>query len=322
MDFNEFYFNEDIISEMLIKGNRKEDEDQYIMAFDKWIYFLEEDSKWKKTKQEIMSFLDIESELTYDVDELDIDDFMYRIAETVSDVLIGKIEDNVLYIESSLGSNKFDPKSSIIVKKVVNQLGLEKVRYPEDLEDTETELYSHEIKGEIPDYAYHGTTSEYFEEIIRLGLRPGRSKSNWSKQGISHPDKIFFTTRIGEAQGHSTMTASKVGGYPMIIKFKIPDKNLLIADYDVEVQTRIPQFYEYHTKTPYEKSIRKKSFSLSKEFGIYGYKGSIMPKYFESFFIAFDESSENVFGLDQYQELNVDEAKDALYPDYDEYDDE
>lgn len=316
--FTTHYFNEDLISEMLVKGKRKSNEREDIMAFNKWIYFLDEDDpQYENIKKEIVKFLDIENKV--DPEDMDIYDFKQTVGEYVTDLLMGSIENNELYVDS-YGTFKLDPKSSILIKKVVKQLGIENVTYPEDMESTETTVSKWEVKGKIPDIAYHGTSTEYFEDIARLGLRPGSRESNWLSQGIEHPDKVFFTTRIGEAQSHSVMTANKKGGYPMIIEFKIPDKNKMIADYDVEVQTHEPQFYDYHMHDPTEKTLRKKSFSVSKEFGVYGYKGNVMPINIESVYIAFKEPNE-VYGMDDYTELDIDEAKRELGLEWEEDED-
>ena len=69
------------------------------------------------------------------------------------------------------------------------------------------------------------------------------------------------------------------GGDPMIVEIRIPDKNQLVQDYDVDNQSEV----DLYENIPH--SIRKNkydttempgsAFRLSKEFGIFGYRGRI-----------------------------------------------
>jgi len=339
MSFIKHYYTEDeLMNEMLLKGKRKSGESQEIMAFNKWIYFLDDEAPdWEKTKQEIVANLNLEDKMDEDdLEGIDVTDLKQQVSEYVPDVLIGTVDDyNNLYVDSYVGF-KLDPKSSILIKKVVKQLGIEDVEYARDDYGSET-TSKYEIKGKIPDVAYHGTTSEYLDEISRIGLRPGAKESNWLAGAIKieHPDKIFFSTRFDEAQGHAQMTAGKRGGYPMVVEFKIPDKDKMVADYDVEVQTGqhmdgdsdVTLYYTHMNKPTHgsEKTHKEKPFSVSKEFGIYGYKGAIPPKFIQSYWVAVGKEPEEVYGQDDYTEYDatdVKELKCELDPEYCEYEDE
>jgi len=338
MSFTEHYFNEDVINEMLLKGKRKSEGSQDIMAFNKWIYFLDDESPdWENTKKEIITNLNLEDKIGEgDLEDVDSNDLKQQVSEYVPDVLVGSVDEYNNMNVDSYGSFKLDPKSSILIKKVVKQLGIDNVEYPRDDYGSE-ETSKYEIKGKIPDVAYHGTTSEYLDEISRIGLRPGAKESNWLAGAIKieHPDKIFFSTRIDEAMSHAQMTAEKRGGVSLVVEFKIPNKDLMVADYDVEVQTGqhmdgdsdVGLFYTHMDKPTHgsEKTHKEKPFSVSKEFGIYGYKGAIPPKFILSYWAAVGKDPEDVYGQDDYTEFDatdVGELKCELDPDECDYDNE
>ena len=198
--------------------------------------------------------------------------------ESRMDVLFGSLLEGgkILHIEQ-IGSFKLDPKSSILVKKVVKELGARKVVYASgfDFEDEE-EIPSYGAKGKIADVMYHGTTSNYLENILKFGLVPGESKTNY--EGISHPNAVFFSSRIDEALHHAIHTAGKVGGDPVIVNLNVPDPDLLIPDYDVDMGAGDTGCFDYicHTlRNRQAGNLDTDSFSLSREVGVYGYKGRV-----------------------------------------------
>jgi len=295
--------DDEAINEMVVVGDKNND---VIIAFDKWIYFLnDDDPNIQNIKDEIATNLNFEE---YN-DSSDVYSLMQEISERYPDVLVGSIHDKVLYVQN-YSSFKLDPKSSILVKKVVDTLKLKSVTVSHG--DSDIKVTKKKIVGEISDIAYHGTTSKYLDGILRKGLRPDERESNWLKQGIQHPDKIFFTTLIGEAMGHSIMTANKKGGIPIILEFKIPDKDLMIADYDVEGETGAHEFYDYHVQS-HKRTYKSKPMSLSKEFGIYGYKGNIKPVFIKNIYVAIKPADE-VYSMDDFKKMKPKTA--ARYIEY------
>ena len=207
-----------IISEMFVKGDPDGDN---IVAYRENIWRMG-DIPSDEVRDDINDSVGIEAEWEgyYDLkDELDNENRM--------DVLFGSlVEDgNTLHIEQ-VGSFKLDPKSSVLVKKVVKELGARKIAYASDLNWGESEeIPSYGARGKIADVMYHGTTSNYLENILKFGLVPGESKTNY--EGISHPNAVFFSSRMDEAQHHAVHTASKVGGDPVIVSLNVPDPALL-----------------------------------------------------------------------------------------------
>ena len=231
------------------------------------------------------------------------------------DILIGSLSGKDLYLHT--GTLAMDPKSSILVKKVTKELGLNSVYMSEVESDDEDKTSKYQMRGRVLDTAYHGTTTEYLGSILRVGIAPSREKSNYSR--IDHPDVIFFSSRFGEAKHHANHTANKVGGDPVNLEFKIPNKDLIIPDYDVNVKSEDTGFYNYIPDDVREKSSQNSemegsSTSLSREFGIYGYKGRIPASFISSYYILMN--SDQLYGTDsfyksreEYTEATPEEAR-------------
>jgi 8-oxo-dGTP pyrophosphatase MutT (NUDIX family) len=258
-----------IISEMFVKGDP---DGENIVAYRENIWRMG-DIPSDEVREDINKAVGIEAEWEgfYDLKE-ELDN------ESRMDVLFGSLLEGgkTLYIEQ-IGSFKLDPKSSILVKKVVKELGARKVVYASgfDSEDEE-EIPSYGAKGKIADVMYHGTTSNYLENILKFGLVPGESKTNY--EGISHPNAVFFSSRIDEALHHAIHTAGKVGGDPVIVNLNVPDPDLLIPDYDVDMGAGDTGCFDYicHTlRSRQAGNLDTDSFSLSREVGVYGYKGRV-----------------------------------------------
>ena len=227
-----------------------------------------------------------------------------------SDFLVGVITDNTLNIFTNT-SFMFDPKSSVLVKKVINELGLESAAYSDSMDD-EFDVHKREMKGDVYDVVYHGTSTKYLNNILKFGLMPGESKSNYPE--IIHPGLVFISSRFDEAQSHSVHTTGNVGGDPMILELSIPDKSLLTQDYDVDVKSEFSDFYDYIPSGTREDSKRYSemegdSFSLSREFGMYGYRGRIPSKFITSYYIV--PNAEETMGKAELYSLNVDSYYEA-----------
>jgi hypothetical protein len=255
-------------------------------------------------------------------DSIDFHDFAQEI-ESRNDILTGSITGKSLHLFSA-PPFAFDPKSSILVKKIIKQLGLYDVYTPESEQGNSTRTSKYQIKGKVAqNEVYHGTSSEYILQIMKLGLRPGVSKTNY--EAIVHKDAVFFTSRVEEALHHAIHTASKVGGSPVILEMKIPDMSLLIPDYDIDVGSENSNFDYISALRSDNQKMKGKSFSLSREFGIYGYKGRIPPNHIVGLAVVHGEGDDYP-EIDDFKELDLDEIKTYIYtlenlgyydPDYD-----
>ena len=301
-----------IISEMFVKGDPN---GEYIVAYRENIWRMgtypsdevrEDINNSVGIKEEWEQYADLMDELT-DTERMD--------------VLVGSLLEGgkTLHIEQ-IGSFKLDPKSSILVKKVVKELGARKVVYPVDYNwGDEEEVPFYRTQGKVADVMYHGTTSNYLENILKFGLVPGKSKTNY--EGISHPNAVFFSSRMEEAQHHAVHTASKVGGDPIIVNLKVPDPDLLIPDYDVDMgagDTTGCFDYICHTlRSRQAGNLDTDSFSLSREVGVYGYKGRVPASAIFAYDIlmnaeeTMDDSEMYEARLGEYMEATPEEA--AIY---------
>ena len=312
MNFTEFYLNE-----MIIVGSKPIDQD-YIIAFDKWIWILndkkpDDQTEFQNISNRLKVFKDIGTKIGMDNEKIkrltrneDIYDFITGIQEEFGDILVGQVQGKNLYLYD-YGSFKQDPKSSVLVKKVIQQLKLSSASYVEDLDSTETKISKKKMDAKIPDIAYHGTSSKYLDKIARFGLRAGEAESNYAKQGIEHPDLVFFATRIGEAMHHATHTANQVGGVSIILEFTIPDKDQIIADYDVEKLTDNPTHYVGvgRDKPPYAyspKSFQQDPDKLSRMFGVYGYKGNIKPIFIKNVYVS-SKPADETYSIKDFKKM-------------------
>lgn len=227
------------------------------------------------------------------------------------DIFTGHIRNGALHQENSaLNDFSFDPKSSVLIKKVAKQLGLNAAFLSSDDFDNAQKISAPNMKGAPAiSIAYHGTTTNYLDSILKIGLRPRsttNSNSNYDRHKVWHDNEIFFTTKIGKAAYHAIHAASNKGGLPLIISFSIPDPSKVIEDYDVDTESggqtysHVPSRQVGMSKSP---SIQGKSFGLSREFGIYGYRGSIPPKFIEDRFKIRMTTEHDELDLSEFQEF-------------------
>lgn len=151
---------------------------------------------------------------------------------------------------------------------------------------------------------------KYLEDILKVGLEPRGYQSNYEKAGIYHDDKIFFTTRFGEASHHATHTGNITKSLPIVLEFTIPDKNLVISDYDVDMSGG-ETTYAAPNKKSHTKYGSDKSFALSKEFGVYGYQGKILPQHLKWIYILFKEDAYDA-GIKDYKKFSPTKLKKFL----------
>ena len=319
MNFNEFYFTD--LNEMIVVGNPQDQ--KYIVAANKWIWILEDEPN-EEVFLDILKKLGLDERDEFDnlVNNFDFEDtytFITNLQEQFGDILVGQIQGKTLYLYN-YGSFKSDPKSSILVKKVISQLKLNSAKYTEDIDSTETKVPKKKMTGNIPDIGYHGTSSTYLNAILSKGLKAGEAGSNYAKQGIYHEDIIFFVTRIGEAMHHSITTAEQKRGIPIILEFNIPDKDQIIADYDVEKMSNKDIYYgdtgergKYQSKA-YQQDLDK----LSKHFGVYGYKQRIPASFIKYVWVA-TKPAEDLYSIKDFKKMKSKTALRMLNQGYFDY---
>ena len=229
------------------------------------------------------------------------EDVMRDARENRPDVLAGYVNDNTLSVDGVV-SIALNPRSSLLIKKVVQQLGLDGV----DAErmDPEGEEYSEphtadDLEGRIPQIVYHGTTTEHVPAIMKIGIAPNEN-SNWKDLG-KFADKVYLTASFQDAAFH----ANRGGGTPIVIATRIPDRNKIVLDFDVGATmhgitpTMDREGYTASVKQDRwdkkrVKTIGKydKGTDYTREIGTFGYRGRIPSSFFTAFFVPDGEDAD------------------------------
>lgn len=240
------------------------------------------------------------------------------------DILVGTIRDGYLVL------NNTDYKhwsGSPLLHKVLRAVNLEGVVY-ENEEGEYTTMHTFMLEGKVPDALYHGTSSKNAMGILRFGLQPGGAPSNWGKSkfntfSIEHPDTVFLTEDLETAffhaknvvrGGYAPMTEWKQNGFPVIFRFKIPDKSLLIADYDVESaspdqSTNYPNVEKSNDARGRYDPMGYGQFALTKMFGLYGYRGRIPSSFIVDIKIQTEENPTSEYYYSDGDWYSVDEGQ-------------
>ena len=214
------------------------------------------------------------------------------VMENRPDIFIGRITDDN-YLHNSSYEEFSHGAESPLIKKIVQFYKLDGYKSASDDEENEETYWSSELKGQSPDYAYHGTNSAALEGIIKYGLYPSEENStNWN---FSFSDKIYLTTKENYAIYHANNSAHKQKSNPILIRVQIPDKNRITADYDVaktygmtDVADREgytnqisqhTQSYDIQRTNKIQKHSPKTDFT--KASGVFAYKGRIPAKFIQ-----------------------------------------
>ena len=217
------------------------------------------------------------------------------------DVLVGHIYGGVLELDS-VGSMRANPESSLLIKKVVKQLGLGGVirnhlNDEGDDEDNKEEVTANAILGRIPNVVYHGTNTNYIYDILKVGLAPNDNR-NWSEVG-KFRDKIFLTANFSEAMFHANRQASHQKSSPVVVATRIPDRNRIVADFDI-----VDQLYGHgdladsqgytgsaNFGTSHSQKVQKYSpkTNFTREVGTFAYRGRIPSINFTGVYLATGE---------------------------------
>lgn len=236
----------------------------------------------------------------YDEPETDIDEIFAAIREEGNiSIIAGSIKDGILYLDEP-GVTQRDPQSSVAIKKLVKALNLKVIiRRTMDAYDYDEEEYSaHSAQAKLPNRLYHGTSTKYLKSILKYGLMPDKAQSNYAEQGIEHPHDVFFSSKFDEAEHHAKHTVVKIGGGdPMVITLRVPDPDKLIPDYDVGISAT---------------AAAEKPMAMSKEVGIYGYRGRIPANHIDEYCIVpnldFEGTPVDSISNSEYQCVTREEA--------------
>lgn len=272
------------------RKNKNNKENVYILVYNQYVFFFDESDTDKSSFSKILDILEKDNHpilkneyLLKDLKKEDnVYSFISSLAENSSDFIGANLRDGELILISS--TENINPISSIQLKKLVNLIKPKKISYTNYNDDYKT-VTRKKILGGIPDKFYHGTSSDKINSILKYGLdKKFFSGSNFEKQNIYHEDVIFLNALFDNAIFYAKNASNNSGdasSFPVIIELEIPDKNLLVPDYDAEFSSVNKQYYldimNFDTKS--EPETKKSGFRVSKEMGKWGYRGRIPPKF-------------------------------------------
>lgn len=249
-----------------------------------------------------------------DIDQVLIDRYNSDI-ETIQEeteggyhnFIMGIIKNNKLYIAEITESDLTSVFSSSI-KKVIKEFNLDGLGYESEYSGISIE---HEIsRDDVLDATfktfemYHGTNSNFIMKILSKGLMPTKH-TNFDK--IFHKDKIFFTSKYQYSTFHALHSARRKIAIPIIVKFKIPDENKIVLDFDIAINLygidhpltkKLGYDLIYKSasggKTTFAKKDESKletwkkladKASLNTRAGIFGYTGRIPPTFITGVYV-------------------------------------
>jgi hypothetical protein len=284
------------LSELLVHGNKSNPIGSYVLSYKENLWLLN-DENFGEYKEHILKSLGLTS-LSNEVE--DFSDVMQYIDDKQIPAVVGEVsQDKMLYI-NAMGSYTMDPKSSVAVKKIVDQLKLKgAITNQQGDFDSEEITKKKKMIGQIPQVVYHGTSAKYLSNILRVGLTPKPEQSNYPRL-VRHEDLIFFTSKFEEARIHAVHTSEITKDDPVVLELTIPDKAKIVADWDVDREFAIHG-----------------SEKMSREYGIYGYKGRIPATFIKAVHVvpnAF-ETQTDLFSIpkSRYVKLTKKQLKNYLY---------
>lgn len=269
----------DILSELKVTKLNSGDEDLWFVMYKGDVFIVNEGSDLMKLHPYFEHHPQLEKSSEYGDPFNVVNDFfefMSRMSELAPDVMVGRI--SLKYKTMTLDSRQsFSPSSSLLLKKLVKQLGIKKVyanvlKY--DGEEQDVEYSRKKILGDVPAIVYHGTTSKYMEDILVNGLRPGQAQGNWINRGVRNDNEIFFAADLNTSEFYAHYAKQQKGGIPIVFEMGIPDKDLLKPDFDADTASTKKQYYKHNPSLGIAKTDMK-PMTVSREQGKWGYSGRI-----------------------------------------------
>ena len=311
--FKSIFFNM-MMDEMIVKGEIKSG--NYVLVVERYIFVFDLDIN----NQELFSDILVEISKVHpsfkeknklQLDGATLEDLIKLIRLYVPDAFIGFIKEGKLVVDSKYHR---DPKCSNLIYKVTSQLKL-KYEYPVD----HSIWAVHDTSKSIPpSIAYHGTSYRQLDSILKYGLLPSDC-SSWGIEIKNNKKLLFISTQLLQPIFHALRRSAIDNSLPVIIEFNIPSSDYLVQDYDIENYVGKSELYNLIDSE--RTTLSTKSFSLSKEFGLYGYIKAIKPSFITHVFIPNKYVLTNnkgvdykyLFGkLDNYNRLTLEKAKEYM----------
>jgi hypothetical protein len=290
----------DFLIEMVVRHRTHDMDGATIVAFKDSVWALNhDDPDLEAALQDIYAKSGLECE--------SLDDINSEITDNRPDVLLGNIHNDelVLWDRSEIGLN---PESSKLVRKTVQALRLNGVTTEHITpEGDEYDHFTHKwnVLGELPDTAYHGTSTRWLAKIVKQGLRPDTDAGNWERIA-KFRDRVFLAVNINKAIFHANHACeARTYDHPVVIKVRIPDKHLIDLDYDVAVKflgadsdgvhhtyTHAAAQRAYVDMAHHEIKQHSPGVNWNRETGVFSYKGRIPASFIVSFLVRSREEQE------------------------------
>lgn len=229
---------------------------------------------------------------------------LHRLIDDRPDILFGYVRNGSLHlINSGAGEGVFhDPRSSLLIRKVVQRLGLDNVTYnsPDQNGDDSrsVEVDRFDVIGDIPEIVYHGTAGGYLRGILSTGLRGDTDETNWREVGKLE-GKVFLTVSPQNAEFHARNASENTQTPPVVLGVRIPDRNKIVPDFDILRIFDDPSSdrTDKHGYTDAAYAIKNRSYdrdrrekladyaaktNFTRDMGIMAYEGRIPPKFIVS----------------------------------------
>jgi len=291
----------------------------------------------QETAARAVKFLGLEGKL--DPEDADAWSLMDAIGEKLPEVLVGTIgSDGYLWLRQQ-GDYRHG-RGSRLLRSVLRELGLSGAKATDLEGDPAEEIPAREVTGRLPDSLLHGTCSMHMPGILRKGLTAGETRSNYEMHDIRHDDTVFLTESPVKAAYHADNACRQEGirrgrpnrmhgsglrqptvGFPVIVRFAVPDKSKLVPDYDIDTWSDVGEgsyekteiFRDLRRTRGWEPRSQEDPFKLSRKFGIFGYRGRIPAAFIKSFMIRpSSEESERGFSPDEWVTVTREQLERAI----------
>lgn len=207
----------------------------------------------------------------------DIFEIFDTLSEYIPDGIFGTW--NPISKDLALRFSETSLKSSPYLLKVVKALGVKTVR-KYTVNDDEIKTSRRNIRGKLPTRMFHGTSSEFLENILRNGILPpdeSGTETNW--KNFQHEGIIFMASEITESFYYAFTTSYQKGGFAVVIETVVPDPSKIIPDLDADPERVTSQYSGFNPHDYYD--ISAKPSTMTKHTGKIGYLGKILPQHIQ-----------------------------------------
>lgn len=228
--------------------------------------------------------------------------FEEYIYDNLKDVLVADYDKNKK--EITLPNALNSPTTNPLLKKVVKELGIEKINYTAGHYDSIV-FGKKDLLGDYPEIFYHGTLYEYLPKIKKYGLVPsfdsgikGLSSKVPQRHKKQLTDKVYLSVSIQEAKLYAEGIADsadylgvKLKSYtPMVIELKVPDKAKLVPDYDVDSGASKSTYKHSNATKNSAMTFSGSSEKSGKYVGLIAYHGRIPSNFIQKIIVLHNKS--------------------------------